>query len=83
MPLVQFKILGRMLKTILSVILVHSTVKVPRVGKAIFVMVGAAGGAGYTEVGGMGHYEVIVNALCVINIRCQFKPAHQNLLNIQ
>ena len=69
-----------MLITILSVILVHSTVKVPRVGKAIFVMVGAAGGAGDTEVGGMEHYKVI---LCVINIRCQFKPAHQNLLNIQ
>ena len=63
-----------MLKTILSAVSVHSTVKVPEIGKAIFVMVGAVGGAGDTEVGGMEHYKVIVNALRVINIRCQFKP---------
>ena len=47
-PLVQFKLLGTMLKSIPSIISagsLHSTVKVPPVVKGIFVMIGAWGEA--------------------------------------
>ena len=47
-PLVQFKFLGTMLKSISSIISagsLYSTVKVSKAGKAIFVMVGVEGEA--------------------------------------
>ena len=46
MPLVQFKVLGMMLKSIISTGSLHSTLKALLAKKVINVMVGAGGEAG-------------------------------------